>query len=209
MLQQLDNKWEGKHLSPNTLTLDFASYTTNGNNWSEPEPVIAIMQQLTNKQYNGKLKLRYSFDVATLPSDIRLSVEQPWIFSSISMNGKALKFDTRDFFIDHQFPVADVKEWVKAGKNRVEMELDFSAPVDTSSSQAVRCGSELESIYLLGDFAVSGNVHSVLHETHRNSTGLFIPRPAHAFGSFDLNAENSQFTGELTPEGYPFYSGGF
>ncbi|MGF7140638.1 type 1 glutamine amidotransferase family protein [Roseimarinus sediminis] len=209
VLKQLDNKWEGKRLSPNSLTLDFASYATAGNNWSEPEPVIAIMQQLTNKQYNGKLKLRYTFEVAALPSNIALSVEQAWMFNSININGKALKFDTQNFFIDHQFPVADVKEWVKAGKNIVEMELDFLAPVDTSSIQSIRYGSELESIYLLGDFAVSGNAHSVLHETHRNNTGLFIPRPAHGFGSFELAAENSQFTGDLTPEGYPFYSGGF
>ncbi|MDA3879982.1 MAG: hypothetical protein PF436_06300 [Prolixibacteraceae bacterium] len=206
---KLNNNWTGKRLNPNALNIDFAKYQKPGEKWSNPEPVIAIMKELTEQNYNGELKLRYTFNIDHKPENINLSVEQPRMFRSIVLNNKPVSFTHDDFFLDHSFPVASIADKVKTGINTVEMELDFSAPSDTSRIQAVRYGNELESIYVFGDFAVKGYNHTVLNNTHRNATGLFIKRPAHGFTGFSITKEQTTFTGDVVPHGYPFYAGGF
>jgi hypothetical protein len=206
---KLTNKWEGKKLNPNALNIDFAEYKKPNEKWSKPEPVIAIMKQLTEQNYNGKLKIRYTFKIDHKPENINLSVEQPDMFSSIKLNNKLVNFSNNTFFVDHSFPVASISNQVKTGLNTVDMELNFSAPSDTSRIQTVRYGSELESIYVFGDFAVKGHGHTILDNSQRNATGLFIKRPVHGFNEFSITKEKSTFTGDIVPIGYPFYSGGF
>lgn len=208
-IKQLDAQWSGRRLNPNMLTIDFASYKTEGRPWSQSEPVIAIMKQLTDENYNGHLELKYSFIIEHKPNEINLSVEQPGMFDKIKINSQPVAFTADTFFIDHGFPVANIAKQIHVGVNTIEMELNFSAPNDTSSIQKIRYGSELESIYVFGNFAVNGENHSILNDTHRNATGLFTERPAHGFSSFAITKEDATFEGDIVPNGYPFYSGGF
>jgi hypothetical protein len=89
------------------------------------------------------------------------------------------------------------------------MELEFSPSIPASSLAKERYGSELESIYLVGDFAVATHQPGTLNNSQRNETGNFQPRVVHQAGSFSLTTEKTQFTGDVSTAGYPFYAGAF
>ena len=72
-----------------------------------------------------------------------------------------------------------------------------------------RYGTEIESIYLVGDFGVFGNGHFTTRETQRNSVNYLPPRTVHGFSGFTIKDEKNTVNGDLTTEGYPFYAGTF
>ncbi len=205
----LDGKWKGTRLSPNSLTIDFASYSTDGQNFSQPEPIIGIFNRLSDQKYSGPLVLKYTFEAEQIPSSIRLSVEQPEMYKSITVNQQVIQFEKDAFFVDHLFPSSNVVGLVRKGINQIVMELDFQPAIDNSEMASERYGSEIESIYLFGDFGVKGLQPVVTMNSQRNRSGDFIARPVNGFTSFKLSAEDSLFDGDLTPKGYPFFSGSF
>ncbi len=205
----LNNEWQSQRLDPNALTLDFARFSTDGKKFSKPEPVIGIFNRLSDQQYYGPLHLSYSFDVHELPENIRLSVEQPEMYTSILVNGQAVNFEADHYFVDRLFPSANVASLIRKGINVVDMQLDFRPAIDDSETALERYGTEIESIYLFGDFGVKGIGYQTSMNSQRNNNNTFIARPVHGFQSFAITAENQQSRGDVTPEGYPFYAGAF
>jgi len=206
----LDMKWEGRRLSANSYTLDFARYSIdNGKNFSEEEPVIGISERLDRDRYSGNLILRYDFVVRDLPRQASVSVEQPEMYSSITINGSPVLFNRDSFFIDHGFPSGDVSRMLVKGENRVELQVDFHYKNDKSPLAAERYGTEIESIYLAGDFALQANEVESTMQSDRNRSCSFHERPVHGLCSFSVTREEKEFRGDLTLEGYPFYAGDF
>ena len=81
VLTQIQGPWKGKRLNPNALILDFARYSTdNGKTYSDLEPIIGIHQRLTKERYNGKLILAYELQVAKVPTNYSLVIEQPHLY---------------------------------------------------------------------------------------------------------------------------------
>lgn len=209
-LVSLKGKWQGKRLQPNAITLDFAKYSVDGEDgFSSPEPVIGIMSRLSDKMYSGPMLLRYPVHVTDIPANCSLVVEDPEICESIRVNGGDIAFDYDQFYLDHHFPVSDITGLLMPGFNVIELSLNFVPPVPGSQREEERYGTELESIYLIGDFAVEGYEGELTVESQRNETGDFIPRPVHGFKAFSLISERDMFAGDLTVEGYPFYAGEF
>jgi hypothetical protein len=96
------------------------------------------------------------------------------------------------------------------GLNKVTLALDYKAPVPDSRDPFARYGTEIESIYLTGSFAVKADTSVRPSEpSQRNVRGYLMPRPVHHFEAFTLTAEQSSFQGDLVTAGYPFYAGGF
>jgi len=206
----LKNQWQGKRLALNVVTLDFASCSTdNGKNFSLPEPVIGIYKRLSDQTYSGNLILRYHVNVEVIPENCNLVVEQPEMYGRILINEQPVEFSRTQFYIDHKFYSADVSGLLKEGLNTIQLELNFIPPVPLSEISRERYGTEIESIYLTGNFAVIGNLISETMETQRNGTGDFISRPVLQFNSFSITQEKESFNGNLTLEGYPFYAGTF
>jgi hypothetical protein len=169
----LDEKWRGKRLNPNAITLDFARYSTdNGKTWSNPEPVIGIQERFTKQQYNGPLKLRYLVNVSDIPDCCNLVVEQPGIYEEVVVNDKKVSFGDNDYFVDRQFLSTDITNSIVAGSNRIELSVSYSAQDPLTADQVKRYGTEIESIYLTGDFAVRGKGMNVYNDSQRNNTGM-------------------------------------
>ena len=88
--------------------------------------------------------------------------------------------------------------------------LITKAPVQESRDPFERYGSEIESIYLTGDFAVKADISAKPSEpSQHNVRGFLVPKPVHHFTSFTMTREKSLFTGDLVTQGYPFYNGSF
>ena len=207
----LSGEWNGKRLDVNSLTLDFARYSTDeGKTFSNPEPIIGIHERLTRAKYNGKLILSFDVNAESIPSGSNLVVEQPEMFTRIEINGQEVKYDGKTFYRDMSFKSASADNLFKKGLNNISLYLDYKSPVQESRNPFARYGSEIESIYITGDFGVKA-VESKLPEepSQHNVRGFLIPKPIHRYASFILTDEKKTFTGDLVPQGYPFYNGGF
>ncbi len=209
-LTEIAGAWQGNRADPNSLILDFARYSTdNGRTFSRPEPVIGIHQRLTAKKYTGNLILKYEFEVADVPRKYSLVVEQPYLYQ-ILVNGKKINFVGRDYYRDQALRTQDISGTLQQGVNDIVLSLNYVAPEPASLDALKRYGTEIESIYLTGDFAVSVTPSAEpLAESQKNSLHLFPGKPLHSIRHFAVTREKDQFDGDLVEQGYPFYAGTF
>lgn len=209
-LLELTKKWQGKRLDPNALTLDFARYSIDkGQTFSRAEPVIGIAKRLSEQHFSGQLILDYPVQIDQIPQTCKLVVEQPAMYNSILVNSNPINFQTTDYYVDHAFLTSDIGQALTENKNIIRLTLDFKPEVPASENPYTRYGTEIESIYLVGDFAVKGHDESQVFNSQRNLAGNFQIRPVHGFQSFSITKEAGEFSGNLTLEGYPFYAGSF
>jgi hypothetical protein len=209
-LIKIGGPWQGKRPDPNALTLDFARYSTdNGKTYSTPEPVIGIHQRLKKDKYTGRLFLKFEPEITDIPSKCSLVLEQPQLYN-ISVNDKEIKFEGKDYYRDHAFRIQDISGTLKQGVNEVLLSLNYIAPESSSLNAYKRYGTEIESIYLIGDFAVSvTSSKKPLMESQKNNLKLFVSKPIHSISRFALTRETSKFDADLVTQGYPFYAGTF
>lgn len=208
--RQLDMEWTGKRLSPNAITLDFASWSNDGGlTYSQSEPVIAIFQRLSDIRYEGALSLLYRVKVEDIPESARLAVEQPGIYSTLTVNGHTTDFNGPGYFIDPGFITADIKEYLQKGENSIRLDLNFRPAIPESPDQQARYGTEIESIFITGDFAVNGYGEKTTFSSQRNDSPDMVKKPVHRYHSFGIGSEKPKLKGNLTTEGYPFFAGAF
>ena len=228
----LDGPWSGRRMDPNAVTLDFARYSTDGGKtFSDPEPVIGIHERFMARNYSGPLALDYEIEIETVPAECSLVLEHPEMYGVVSVNGRPVSFDGQAYYRDKSFRRTDVGPLLKAGMNTICLELDFVPPAPASPTQVAgraeagsegavtplwqldplhRYGTEIESIYLVGEFAVEAEVSAEpAAQTERNARGYLPQVPIHRFRRFRITGEDGQFEGDLTPRGYPFYAGAF
>lgn len=209
-ITKVDSTFNGSRLDPNSLTLDFARYKKGNGDWSQPEPVIGFAKRLELEDYNGPLTLSFEFEIKEMPKDAELVVEQPEMYRAIRANGSSIVFLGDATWVDSSFKLTTVAKYLKNGINTIEMELDFIAPIAASANAVKRYGTEIESIYLIGNFGVFAEVSSEpAAPTQRNVKGLLPERPVHRFSKFAIGSEGKTFKGDITPNGYPFYAGRF
>lgn len=207
---KLDAPWQGKRLSSNSINLDFASYSLDGGlTYSPKEPVLGIYHRLRQQKKSGSLLLKYEVAVDALPSSCELAVEQASMYQFATVNGQKVSFG-KGVFLDSIITKADVKNLLKMGRNEIVLALDFKAPIDNSLDNVERYGSEIEAIYLVGDFGVNAvQADKPIATSARNKTGFMIPMPVYSFKSFSITKEKTSFQGNLSEQGYPFYAGQF
>ena len=207
----LKGDWNGKRQDVNSLTLDFARYSTDsGKTFSKPEPVIGIHERFTRNNFNGSLILAFDFKTDALPSSCSMVLEQPEMFSKIELNGMPVNYNGMEFYRDMSFKTTDVTPAIQKGMNSVKLYLDYKAPVTDSRDPFERYGSEIESIYLTGDFAVRGERFTGPSEpSQRNARGFLVPKPVNHFTEFTITKEKAKFNGDLSGQGYPFFNGSF
>jgi hypothetical protein len=207
---KIAGSWQGHRLDPNTLTLDFASYSTDsGKTYSKPEPVIGIHQRFTNNKYSGPLILKFDAEVINVPAKCSLVVEQPQLYK-IFINGNKINFDGAEFYRDHAFRLQDISGTLKVGHNQILLSMDYMAPQRSSLDAMKRYGTEIESIYLVGDFAVAATPsENPLKESQKYRDHLLVSRPVYSMSRFAITKEDSSFDNDLVLKGYPFYAGSF
>jgi hypothetical protein len=121
----------------------------------------------------GAIELRYQFEIETMPEWIDLVIEEPENFT-VEVNGRALDLKGSKHWIDIAFHRVRVPgDCLMVGKNLIILKTRYKE------------NSNLEAIYLLGDFGVqlAGAVRKI------------VPR----IGKLEV--------GDICPQGLPFYSG--
>ena len=207
----LEGKWKGKKVAPNVLTLDFARYSVNGLKLSQPEPLIAIMKCMAEKKEDLPLHLQFNFTVEDIPASCALVVEHPEMYSDICINGQRIAGFGEAYYYDVFFKKSnDIASLLQEGNNTIDITMDFIAPIPTDTIFAHRYGTELESIYLIGDFALRPDMRLLNQwNTEKNATGTFVEKPVHLLNQFVMVKEPLEFDGDISYEGFPFYAGTF
>ncbi|MEM2920906.1 MAG: glycosyl hydrolase [Candidatus Bathyarchaeia archaeon] len=185
--------WRLKRKQPNSLTLDYCRYSVEDSEWSEVVPVwkarLAVVEASGMREFLGiqpwalidkgirpkqlKVKLRFEFHVEKLPRSARIVVERIWLFELL-VNEHLVSTKTSEWHWDKQFGMVDVTQHLIKGLNRVELSCTYNI------------GTNIEEIYLVGDFGV-----------RRFGTREYV-----------ISDEPSWLNdGSWTDQGYPFYSG--
>lgn len=201
--------WEVERLDENVLVLDYAAFTTSGDDWSSSVPVLALQHSLNDASYDGPLTLRYTFSNAfdgLSQQRIQIVLEHPER-CTITINGQSVAYEGLPYWHDIRWLPVEIGAHVRHGENVLELTyLTFQHGDATSiDDQARRYGTEIEAIYLSGDFAV--DVHPV---AHIKSLAPLEPAPLWRLQAVEaplINEPRPLQIGNLVEQGLPFYAG--
>ena len=189
----LHDSWSFKRNHPNSLTMDYCTYSIDGGQWQGPLPVWKVRKEVMKaaglEPYVGlqpwsmirkgitakpiEIKMKFSFSVEDLPKSLALVVEKVHHYS-LSVNGKAIPTDTSEWHWDKQFGKVNITNSVRKGINELELSCLYNLDV------------EIEDIFLVGDFGVKRVdpcTMAITREPARLKDGSWVD------------------------QGYPFYSG--
>ncbi|MFH1005922.1 MAG: glycosyl hydrolase [Candidatus Latescibacterota bacterium] len=196
----LSGQWSVACDEPNALTIDYCRWASDGGSWSPPVPTLKLFGEWTQRmrEHPGSaplLALEYAFEVDPAASldlgGLVLVVETPELFA-ITVNGQQVSSKDVGWWRDIAFRKIPIGTRVKPGENRIRLTGKWTPR------------TEIESIYLLGDFGV--RACAPYREGDRQT--------ALTDGGFVLSQRpNTVDTGnfasgmDLTTHGYPFYAG--
>lgn len=197
--------------SPNSIVFDTCDYRIHPDGkWVSSVPVLTLQQRLLAEQKNCTVTMRFRFkSQLTQVSPLWLVLENPEA-CQITMNGTPISHETdQGWWIDKSFRKLDVTNLLRQGENEILITRRFQCSEETyrikndptvheALSNRVTVETELEAIYLLGDFAVSftGTSQPAAHRStvYRGQYEL-VPTP------------KNQSIEDLTSRGYPFFAG--
>jgi hypothetical protein len=146
----LSDRWELALHGPNALTLDTAQVRLGdadiktSEDWGEPLHVLDAHRMVANAGAGTLFALRFTFDAdVQVPPPVYLAVESPERFE-IAVNGQPVASKDQGWWTDTSFRKLDISAAVRAGRNEVVLSGTFGRD------------SELESVYVVGDFGVTG-----------------------------------------------------
>lgn len=206
--------WNAQRLDDNSMTLDYVSFSYDGGKKriDGEVPVLEAMNYLNSIKYDGDVKVVYSFAAKNFDPKrkLRLVVEYPER-AEIRVNGAEVKYAGLPAWRDFRWMPIDITGLAKEGKNTIEMHYrNFKyGDLATYKPQWRRYGTELEAVYLVGDFSVVSVDTGARPVNKRNldykakiPNLVMIKKDALAI----TNPAPLKF-GDATANGLPFYSG--
>lgn len=189
----------------NYLPIDKVSYSTDGTNFSEPWPVMALFEKLIREEYKGSIFLQYEFEVDEIPTEICLRTEKnndvaAWF------NGEELtqKVKTKEKDVIYY----DIASLVRKGCNIYIVQVNwyedamvkyalFGENVSESLRNCMVYDTELQPIELVGQFGVYS----------RNEYQPDVDTRYVRGENFYISTLPSVMESEPVVEGFPFLAG--
>ncbi len=184
----LARSWQVASSDPNALTIDHCRYRIGRGRWSSSLYVLDVQDKLVARGGSFNFSGQYTFKTRfekTIPSDIKLVLETPEKYA-ISVNGTKVTYKDVGWWRDREFKLLDIAHLVKEGLNTIELQGRFKRPIKPNTKIFQRGGVEVESCYVIGDFAV----------TEVSPNQFIITDPMEEVSS-----------GDLVQEGFPFFAG--
>ena len=169
---ELADMWQLERLDPNSLTLDMARLKLGDAPMGDLAPLWKAL--LPVRVHQGAFDLEFPVQVNAVPEgDVFLVVETPEAFE-IAVNGKSVSDEDHGYWVDSTFRKRKITGLLTEGANTITLKGTADPRI------------ELESMYVIGDFAV-----------HTDDMRTF------ALG------EETSITGggDLVEQGFPFYAG--
>lgn len=191
----------------NSLTLDNLCYSVDGVNFSERMPLMQLKDQLLRTRYEGDLTVKHTFRVDDCPETLSVVCE-PMNYKNITVNGKPVAL-SHSKHLDSRFREADIADLVKVGVNEICYTLHYFqsenvyyvlfSDVSESFRNCLNFDTELECIYLFGDFAVKTD--NTKFKAHPNFGYTYA-------GDFAITRQKDTIhPTNLIADGYPFFAG--
>ncbi len=206
---KLGKEWEIKTCDPNGLTLDYCDCWFDGELFRKNCPVNNIQEEACKFGRAVRVDMEFRFTALEKPEGpLYLVLETPEKFT-VTLNGKAISTEACGFYRDKSFKKLEVTDAVTTGENVIRLSIDFvqSDEVYENIKKSLRFESEknklsydteIEAIYLIGDFAVE-------------TAGDFelLPRRGVRYtGDFAIKHQPKAVrTGNLVDQGFPFFAG--
>lgn len=203
----MSGEWKIAETPLNSLTIDKAQLSFDGVNYGKKAYIPAIFNDLISKKYVGKIYLKYVFEVKEKTDKMFLECERMDIKECL-VNGNAIKLEKKGL-LDRSFLTGDIANKVVVGENVVIFTIDFYesehvyfvlsdvTPEKESLKNCLSYDTELESIYIRGNFAVKDDELKTVNDMIMLSDGgYYIAKP-----KTTINAAN------FTKDGYLFFMG--
>jgi hypothetical protein len=185
----LDGPWAFHRLDPNSFTLDYCAYRLGDDPWSDPLPVWKVQQALRQAGTGAPFTVRYTFTVEQVPvhrSELILEAPEKYV---VRVNGQDVPPADSGHWRDISFRRLDITGRLQEGMNQIELSGVFAD--DT----------ELESVYLIGDFGVSARCLRFEGSCNGQTFNAFDRR-------FAVVGERATLSpGDFSAQGYPFFAG--
>ena len=196
----------------NLFTLDMCECRIDGGVWQPKKSVILLQNELLALRRACKVDLRFTFTVRDLErvGAVSLVMETPHQFR-LTLNGNPYTFVDAGHVGDYAFRKSDVRTCLREGINELIVSADFyqrdkvyavlfGDNVHETEKNKLTLDTELESVYLVGDFGVTFD-----GETRRGDrraiwtekSGEFVMTPAPK--AVDMT--------DITPNGFWFFAG--
>lgn len=190
----------------NYLTVDAISWSSDGVNYSKPIPYAALFQHLLETRYEGKIFLRYEFDVRQKPENLCLRAEECGALR-VTLNGTEIT-GVPALEIEKKVLAYDITELVQEGKNAFVVERNwyessmvyyalYGENVTESLLNCIVYDSEVEPVWLAGQFGVYPADGYAETEDSRYVSGE----------NFYIGAVPVTVKKEPVTEGMPFFAG--
>lgn len=200
---RLKNGFTVKDKVDNYMTLDYIRYSFDGIHYSEPLHHMGVFNEMLEKRYKGELYLKYEFTVKEKSAKCELLIENTNLLG-VTVNGKAaVKTGVSD--VEKEIFVYDIAGAVKVGKNEIEAKINyyqgenvyyalFGENVTESLKNCLAYDTDIEAVYLRGDFGVYGDF------TQGKAENVILGN------NFYLGEQKKEITSLIT-DGFPFFKG--
>jgi len=190
----------------NLMNLDIAALSKDGVTYDEPMAIMGIKDNLHRERYDGRVWLKFTYDVDYVPANLRVAIEP--MYERVTVNGTEVTPDKANYWFDKSFATADIAALTKPGVNEIVIEVNHHqrdyvyyvlySGVSESLRNCLVFDVEIENIYLIGDFALRTN--GIFTDSVRSSV-LYD-------GTFTLVAQPKVIpTRDIVRGGFPFYGG--
>lgn len=196
----------------NLLTLDRCRYRVDEGGWIADD-VSVIQGRLLKLERDCDLEIEYGFDLADdydFSKPLAMLTETPEAFS-FALNGETFEGVDSGYLFDSAFRKIMLPGNLKAGRNVIYMKMRYHQNPEVyarlerarrfeTEYNMLTYDSEIESIYLYGDFSVrhTGRIEPLLRGAER------------LCGSFELGAPATGRrldASDLVRQGFPFFAG--
>ena len=199
---RLEKSFEIAEKVNNYLTLDMIRYSLDGISYSEPIHHMGVFDILLKAKYEGKLYLKYEFNVDALPDKCMLMAEEKCY--SVSINGINVESVGAWEYEDNMY-LYNAASLLKKGVNEIVIVKDyyqseqvyyalFGENVTESLKNCLAYDTNIEPIYLMGDFGVYGEF------TDGKEKGVLL-------GNNFVIGEQKKELSSLILDGFPFFAG--
>ena len=162
---RIKNEWKVTSCGKNSMMMDTCDFSYDGVEWEENVNILKLFHRLVHERMEGTIYQLFRFEIEeeTDLSGIELVVERPEM-QTIFVNGKEVK-ETVGTWKDISFKRMPIGECLVYGENKILIKREFYQSdyvyhvlfdedvLDTEKNK-LTYDTELESIYLIGDFGV-------------------------------------------------------
>lgn len=150
----------------NGLTLDYCRWQVDGGEWQPAAPTLYVWRECVRVGHDCDVTMAFDFFVEDLDGvkTMALAAEMPQT-CTFTVNGQPYTFHDNGYYIDKSFRTSDIRPLLREGENTIEVSVRFTQSEHTyhlyahpnvheSEWNRLTVDTELESMYLVGDFGV-------------------------------------------------------